>query len=204
MNTEVSAIRVAARVDRLLTAEGLGVSPASLVREATDGALERVVPGVYIGPLQRRSVLTEGAAWTLRHPKVVVGLLTAALYYGLTNAFARGTWLLVPKGASPPRSETVPVHVVQVSPALVEPARDEENGILTVEVHGVKVRVTGPDRTVIDLWRYPRRVSSEFALEALGRRVRAEDFHLPAFARLARPMGAWDKLEPVVQGILLR
>lgn len=203
MNTEASHVRTAARTDRLLTALGLGVSPAALVRGEAEGTLERVVPGVYLGPAHRRSVLTEGAGWTLRHPKAVIGLLTAALYHDLTNAFPRGTWLLVPKGASPPRSETTPVEVVQVSPALVDPEHDEDNGILTVELHDIRIRVTGPDRTVLDLWRYRRRISAEFALEALRRRVRAKDFHLPAFARLARRLGGWERLEPVVQGILL-
>lgn len=202
--TEADTIRRAARRDRLLTADALGVSAAAMVRAEGEGTVERVVRGVYLGVGKPRGPLTEGAAWTLRHPGVVVGLLTAAVLHDLTDAFPRGTWLLVAKGSSPPRSRVVLVEVVQVAPDRVDPAHNAANGIVVVTVHGVKVRVTGPDRTVVDLWRYPRRISAEYALDALRRRVQARGFHLAAFARLARRLDAWDRLEPVVQGVMLR
>jgi hypothetical protein len=62
--------------------------------------------------------------------------------------------------------------------------------------------MTGSDRTTLDLWRYPQRISAEHALEALSRRVRSDDFHVPTFARLARRLGVWAKVEPVVQGLM--
>jgi len=202
--SEAHAIRRAAQRDRLLTANGLQVSAAALVRAAHERTVERVVPGVYLGAEHTRGPLTEAAAWTLRHPGAVVGLLTAAVIHELTDAFPRGSWLLVRKGASPPRSRVVRVQVVQVSPERVDPAHDGENGIVTRQVHGVRVRLTHPDRTVIDLWRYPRRIPVEHALDALRRRIRSQGFHLPAFARLARRLGVWDRLEPIVQGAMLR
>ena len=175
-----------------------------MARMEGEGTLERVIPGVYVGIDQRQHVLIEAAAWTMRHPLAVACLLTAASFHGLVDAFAGGTWLYVPKGSSPPRSVVVPVHAIQTAPRFVAPAADAENGILAVEVHGVAVRVTGADRTVLDLWRYPRRIAAEHALEALRRRVGADDFHLPAFARLGRRLRIWSRVEPVLQGLVLR
>jgi hypothetical protein len=63
------------------------------------------------------------------------------------------------------------------------------------------VRLTGPDRTVIDLWRFPRLVAREHALAALRRRVAAPDFRVPDFARLARHLEAWARIEPVLEGM---
>ena len=175
-----------------------------MARMSQEGVLDRIVPGVYLGARHERQPLTEAAAWTLKHPHAVVCLLTAATHHDLTDSFAGGTWIYVPKGSSPPRSRAVPVHAIQTARKYIDPDHDGDQDITAVELHGVRLRVTGPDRTTIDMWRYPRRVSAEHALEALRRRARADDFSPPTFARLARRLGAWTKLEPVLQGLVLR
>jgi hypothetical protein len=197
-------IQAAAASDRLWRAADLGVSAAAMSRMSREGTLERVVPGVYLGAKHSLHPLTEAAAWTVKHPDAVACLLTAAIHHDLTDAFAGGTWLYVPKGSSPPRSGVVLVHVIQTAPKYIDPAHDDANDIISLELHGVRLRMTGLDRTTLDLWRYPQRISAEHALEALRRRVRSDDFHVPTFARLARRLGVWAKVEPVVQGLMLR
>jgi predicted transcriptional regulator of viral defense system len=203
--TEHEVIRVgAASSSQLLTAASLDVHPSAMSRLEREGVIRRVIPGVYVGIDHPAHALIEAAAWTMKHPQAVVALLTAAVFHDLTDAFARGTWLYVPFGTSPPRSRVVPVHVVQIAPRLVDPDLDNGNGIVRVEVHGVTVRITNPDRTTLDLWRYPRRISREYALDALRRRVDADGFQMPKFARLGQHLGVWDKIEPVAQGLVMR
>lgn len=203
--THHDTIRLAAKEsDRLLAPNDLGVTVDAMARVAAEGTIERVIAGVYVGAEHDLHPLIEAAAWTKRHPQAVACLLTAAVHHGLTDAFAGGVWLFVPKGSSPPRSVASPVHVVQTAPRFVDPTADPENGISTRTVHGVQLRITDPDRTVLDLWRYPRRIAAEHALEALRRRFGADDFHLPAFGRLGRRLGVWSRLDPVVQGLALR
>jgi predicted transcriptional regulator of viral defense system len=203
--TEHEAIRMGAAASaRLLTPAQLDVSASAMARLEDEGVLRRVITGVYVGAHHPTHPLIEAAAWTLKHPKAVACLLTAAVYHDLTDAFARGTWLFVPFGASPPRSRVTPVHVLQVALRLVDPDLDDEMGIEAVSVHGVTVRLTSPDRTTLDLWRYERRISREYALDALRRRVGAPDFEMPRFARLARRLQVWNKVEPVAQGLVLR
>lgn len=196
--------RGAASSARLLTAAELDVHSSAMARLEQEGAIERIIPGVYIGSSHPRHPLIEVAAWTLRHPEAVACLLTAAVYHNLTDAFPRGVWLFVPLGTPPPRSRVAPVHVVQVAPRFVDPETDAENGIQRLEVHGVEVRITGPDRTTLDLWRYPNHVSREYALDALRRRMRENGFQMYTFARLARRLGVWDRVEPVAEGMSLR
>ena len=203
--TEHDTIRTSASSSAcLLTAEGLGVHPSAMARLEHQGVLRRLAPGVYVGATHPTHPLVEVAAWTLRHPSVVAGLLTAAVHHDLTDAFARGTWMFVPLGTSPPRSRVAPVHVVQTALRFVDPETDAENGIETLTVHGVDVRLTGPDRTTLDLWRHPRRIPQEYALDALRRRVKNEGFEMPRLARLARRLGVWRRIEPVLQGLVLR
>lgn len=203
--TQHETIRQAAKAtDRFLSAENLGVSAAAMARMESAGVLQRLAPGVYLGVAHRQHGLAEAAAWTVRYPRAVVCLLTAAIHHGLTDAFGRGTWLFVPKGTSVPRSRSGGLQVVQVVPRLVDPGHDHENGIMVVHVHGMDLRVTDPDRTVLDLWRYPLRVASEHGLEALHRRVSATDFDLPRFARLGRRLGSWNRIQDLVQGMIIR
>ena len=189
---------------RLLTAAELGVHSSAMARLEQEGAIERIIPGVYIGMSHSRHPLIEVAAWTLRHPLAVACLLTAAVYHNLTDAFPRGVWLFVPLGTPPPRSRVAPVHAVQVAPRFVDRETDAENGIERLEVHGVQVRITGPDRTTLDLWRYPNHVSREYALDALHRRMHEKGFQMYTFASLARRLGVWDRVEPVAEGMSLR
>lgn len=202
--TEHETIRRSASSAHLLTAETLGVHPSAMARLTQEGTLERVAPGVYVGTAHSLHPLIEVAGWTLRHPQVVASLLTAAVFHDLTDAFARGTWLFIPFGNSPPRSRVMTVHTVQVVPRLVVRENDAENGIETIMVHGTEVRITGRDRTTLDLWHYPNHISREYALDALRRRLREPGFQMPGFARLARRLGVWDRVEPVVQGMMLR
>lgn len=200
----IDAIRNAAENDTLLTATAVGVPPDAMARANHDGVIERVIPGVYIGAQQQQHPLTEAAAWTVKFPSAVTCLLTAAAFHELTDAFSRGTWLFVGKGESRPRSRVVTVHAVQTAPRFIAIEHDEKNGIAHEQVHGVDVRITGPDRTTLDLWRFPHHIPQEYALDALRRRVRSGDFNLPRFARLGSRLEVWTKIEQLVQGLMLR
>lgn len=195
------AISDAKKQRALLRASDLGVPAYALVHAEAGGAIERVVQGVYLPSGARRELLTEAAAWCLRQPASVCAMLTAAAHHDLTDAFEQGTWLFVPKGASPPRSSVSVVRTMVLSPLLLV-GDDAELGIETVVVHRVPMRITGADRTVLDLWRYPKVVAREHALAALRRHTRRKGFRLPVFARIAKRIGVWKTVEPVLQGML--
>lgn len=190
-------IRKAAQVDQLLAASDFGVKVHLLKHAQRTGLVVRVVPGVYLGATHQRGLLTEAAGWTLKHPGVVVSLLTAAHFHGLVD-HSDTTWLQVPKGSSVPRSWRTPVQVKIAVPHFLT----DNMGIERVVVHGVVVRITGPDRTVIDLWRCPH-IPEVTALEALRRRVRARGFVNYTFYALAKRLRAWHHLDGLIQGLTL-
>jgi len=160
--------------------------------------MERVIDGVYLPADAIQDELTVAAAMKLRHPHVVVGLLTAAVFHRLTSAFAGATWLLVPRGNTPPSSKWPPVRTVRVQPWLLQ----RNLGIQTVVRHGVEVLITNPDRTVIDLFRHGRHVDLEYALEALRTLIHSEDFNRRRFAKLADQLRAWNKIKPRIAEVL--
>lgn len=78
-----------------------------------------------------------------------------------------------------------------MAPRCIDPAGGVGRGISTLEVHGVGLRPTDPDRTALDLGK-------------LRRRVQSADLVLPRFARLGRHLGVWGRVEPVGQGMMAR
>ncbi|MFT5685106.1 MAG: hypothetical protein ACI8RZ_006053 [Myxococcota bacterium] len=177
-----------------------GVSNQDTSLASRSGLIDRIAPGVYLGREHLRHPLVQVAAWQLRRSDVVGGLLTMAVYYDLVDAFARGTWMLIPTGSTVLRSPGV--VVVKAAPRLLDRKHDRKNGIVTLNIHGVPTRVTDEDRTVLDLWRSQRRISYEHALTALRRRVRQPSFRPPRFARLAERLDVWHRLEPYVAGMM--
>ena len=177
-----------------------GVSDQDVSLASRRGLIDRIAPGVYLGREQLRHPLVQVAAWQLRRPDAVGGLLTMAVYYGLVDAFARGTWMLIPTGSTVLRSSGI--IVVKAAPPLLTRKHDGKNGIVTLDIHGVPTRVTDEDRTVLDLWRSQRRISYEHLLTALRNRVRQSSFRPARFARLAERLGVWHRIEPYVAGMM--
>lgn len=201
---EIQRIReVVADRDELFWADKLGISDSAMARLSDEGVLERLAPGIYVPAIVPVGTLSAAAAWTVRFPASVACALTTAVHHDLTTAWERGTWLAVQTGTTLPRSQVFPVNAVQVAARWLAPDDDVENGIETLVIHGQSIRFSGPDRTVVDLWRLTRRVSYEHAVEALRMRRATPGFSVSAFARLAQRMRVWGRVGPVLEGMML-
>lgn len=187
--------RSAARRGFLLESLDVDVPTSILSRLASLGELNRVRRGVYLGAGIEPHPLAEAAAVAKKTPRAVVGLLTALEFYGLTTAWPDGIWVLAPRSQNVPRGERL--HVVRVGRNLLEPRL----GIDDLVIHGVHVRITSPTRTVLDCWKYTRRVSPTIALEALQELRASEHWDGRALVRLARRLSLWTRLRPYVEAI---
>ncbi|MBT3328093.1 MAG: hypothetical protein HN396_17855 [Gemmatimonadales bacterium] len=188
-------MRRAAKLGLLLESRDLDVPNAILSRLASQGELDRIRRGVYLGASIEPHPLSEAAAVVKKTPRAVVGLLTALEYYRLTTAWPDGIWVLTPRNQNPPREERL--HVVRVRPDFLNPTL----GINELEIHGVDVRLTSPTRTVLDCWKHTRRVSRTIALEALQELRSSEHWDGRALVRLARRLDLWTRLRPYVEAL---
>jgi len=188
-------VREAAERGLLIESRDLGVPSAILSRLASYGELERVRRGVYLGAQIDPHPLLEAAAVLKRVARGVTGLLTALEYYRLTTAWPDGIWILVPRDQNTPQGEEL--QVVRVRSDLL----DESLGIDEIEVHGVTVRITNPTRTLLDCWKYTRRVSPTVALEALHQLRGSKHWDGRELYRLAQRLGLWVRLRPYVEAI---
>lgn len=131
-------------------------------RRLAAGALQRVMPGVLI---DSGELLTEESLMSLlgsRQPAAVMNLVSALHHYGLTTQIPDALSVALPRGVRMPRVYGYPVQVWHTTPALLaDCSRDEEGP------HG-RYRVTSPERTVVDCFKYRNKIGLSIFLEALA------------------------------------
>lgn len=173
-----------------------GVPAVTLTRLVARKTLERVDRGTYRlaeAPHEERQSFAEVA---VRVPNGIVCLISAAEFHGLTVHNPPEVWVGLPRGARHPSIAYPPVRIVywRNEAAL-------KDGVEELTVAGVKVKITSPARTVVDLFRFRNRsVGREIALEAI--RAYAES-GLPEgeLHALARALGAERAMAPYFEAM---
>ena len=131
-------------------------------RRLSAGALKRVMPGVLIDSLE---MVTEESLMSLlsaRQPAAVMNLVSALHKHGLTTQIPDALSVALPRGVRMPRVYGYPVQVWYTTPVLLADCTREEEG-----PHG-KYRVTTPERTVVDCFKYRNKIGLSIFLEALA------------------------------------
>lgn len=123
-----------------------GVATATIQRALAAGWLEKVSRGTY---RRKGAAFEDGEALAelaVRAPAGVVCLHSAAAWHGLGEAQPHLVWMAVPHALKPPAVEWPRVRWVRWRRTAAFDA-----GIVERIICGVKVRVTSPARTVIDM-----------------------------------------------------
>ncbi len=177
----------------------LGVPRAHLQRLCARGDLIRVGRGVYRGADSETTELASVAEVAKRAPQVVMCLLTALQFHGLTTELPHEVWVLIHNRARTPRIQGQRLHVVRASGAAAT------YGVEVRAIEGVEVRVTSPAKTVADCFRYRDHVGLEVALAALrdyrrkGRGRRG--FSVDAVVEAARADRVYSVVRPYLEAL---
>jgi len=134
-----------------------GVQPQALADALDAAVIVRSAPGVYhLADLDTPPALLAIATASVRAPRAVVCLTTAAYVGGLLEDAPSTTWIALPLGSRTPQQDGGNEQVVRWSyrGAL-------EVGLTRETICGVEVTLTDPARTVVDLFRYARYVGGE-------------------------------------------
>ena len=122
------------------------------------GEVERVSRGLYRlrdAPLDELETI---ASVSKRIRGAIVCLLTALHIHGIGTQAPRAVWIAIDRKARKPHVPELPVRVVRFSGAMLR------YGIQTREVLGVPIRLTSPARTVVDCFRYRKKIGLDVAL----------------------------------------
>ena len=173
-------------------AEAAGISYAQLRRMEGLGLVEREGWGLYRRTEADITRHFTVAAVCARAPQAVVCLLTALEVYDIGTQMPRHVWIAIPHKARVPAFGRLPVRITRFSGASLS------YGVVHTEFEGVPAKITTPARTVVDCFRFRRKIGLEPALEALHE-VLDEDKATPGqIRRAAEACGARSLVEPAL------
>jgi predicted transcriptional regulator of viral defense system len=131
-----------------------------------DGRVERVGPGLYRLADVEATEMETIAMVASAVPHAIVCLLSALRVHEIGTQSPHQVWLAIDRKARKPARLPAKVSIVRFSGPMLT------YGVVTQSMQGVSVRLTNPARTVVDCFRYRRKVGLDVALEALRDAVR--------------------------------
>jgi predicted transcriptional regulator of viral defense system len=183
---------------RVRDAAELGVHSSTITRLTRTGALERVGPGRYRLPTNRRAtehhdLVTVASAV----PTSVVCLLSALHYHRIGTQLPHEVWIAVSRGSRVPRLEAPPVRVVNISRALFD------IGVEHRRIEGQDVKIYSLARTVADCFRFRNTIGLDVALEALSEAWRSKRLNLDELSRIAKRLRVQRVIQPYLETVVL-
>jgi predicted transcriptional regulator of viral defense system len=159
------------------------------------GQIERVGPGLYrvadVEATEMETIVMVASA----APHAIVCLLSALRVHGLTTQSPREVWLAIDRKARKPRRFPAAVRIVRFSEQMLS------YGVVTQYLQGVSVRLTTPARTVVDCFRYRRKVGLDVAMEALRDAVRSRKASVSEIDRAAEVCRIGTVIAPYLEAL---
>ena len=171
----------------------LGVSFRELQELVSSGAVERVRRGIYrlsdAEPSEHETIAMVAVAI----PNAIVCLLSALSFYGIGTQSPHEVWIALDRKARRPVYPGTRVRIVRFSKAMLS------FGVLTRKILGVSVHITSPARTVVDCFRYRKKLGLDLAIEALRDTVRSRNATVDEIVRAAEACHARTVLRPYLE-----
>ncbi len=142
-------------------AEAAGIPYDHLRRMEGAGLVEREGWGLYRRTDADFTERHDLAAVCARVPNGIVSLITALSVHEIGTQIPFGFWIAIPHGHRTPTMGGVRLNVTRFSGSSLR------YGVVETEFEGVPARITTPARTVVDCFRFRRKVGLDVALEAL-------------------------------------
>jgi predicted transcriptional regulator of viral defense system len=159
--------------------EGIGISYSDLQRSVAAGNVEKVGKGLYrlanTRPDERETIAMIASAV----PAGIVCLLSALRFHGIGTQAPHEVWLALDRKARKPVRLPARVRLFRFSGAMLA------YGVQEHQILGVPVRITSPARTVVDCFRYRRKIGLDVALEALRETLHARKATVDEIMRAA-------------------
>ncbi|MDO4954720.1 MAG: type IV toxin-antitoxin system AbiEi family antitoxin [Akkermansia sp.] len=134
---------------------------STLYRRLAAGTLQRVMPGVMIGAAEMLTAERLMSLLNGQQPAAAMNLISALHHYDMTTQIPDALSVALPRGVRIPRVHGFPVQVWYTTPKLLEGC------IVEARCKYGAFRVTTPERTVVDCFKYRNKIGLAIFLEAL-------------------------------------
>jgi len=151
----------------------IGVSIRQLQRLVKEGAVEKLGRGLYRLADAELTEFETIAMVASAVPGAIMCLLTALRVHEIGTQLPHEIWVALDRDRRKPRHPPAALRVVRFSGAMLT------YGVTTRAMLGVPVSITSPARTVVDCFRFRKKIGMDVAMEALrdavGTRVATTD-----------------------------
>jgi predicted transcriptional regulator of viral defense system len=181
-----------------------GITGTAISRMKENGLVVQLARGLYQlpnAPLDANHDLAEAAK---RVPKGVVCLVSALAFHGLTDTIPARVWMAIGPKDRRPRVENPLLQIVRFRGNALR------TGIQEHTIERVAVRIYGPAKTVVDLFRYRQSAGRRYqnspglnlALEGLREALRQRKATPAEIARYANEAGIWKIVQPYLAAMI--
>jgi predicted transcriptional regulator of viral defense system len=174
----------------------LGLSHYQLLRMLAEGRVERVGRGLYRLADVEATEMETIAMVASAVPHAIVCLLSALRIHEIGTQSPHQVWLAIDRKARKPTRLPVRTNIVRFSGPMLT------YGVVTQSMQGVPVRLTNPARTVVDCFRYRRKVGLDVAMEALRDTVRRRKATISEIDRAAEVCRIRSIIGPYLEALL--
>lgn len=173
----------------------MGVTFRGLKQLVADGEVEQVGAGLYRVASAAASEFEALAMVSSQAPAAIVCLLSALRFHAIGTQSPADVWIALDRKARRPTRLPTRVRVVRFSgPMLVY-------GVVTKDILGVPVRITSPARTVVDCFRYRKKLGMDVAAEALRDAIRTRKASVDEIVRAAEACRASTVIAPYLEAL---
>lgn len=182
-------------VVRSMELEQAGLTRSAIRRLATQGILERLGWGIYRIVASEPSEHFTTAVVCKRVPQAIVCLISALSIHEIGTQIPHEVWIAIDSRSHRPKLGDLPVRIVRFSGTALR------YGIQERTVQGVAIRITSPARTVVDCFRYRRKIGLDVALEALKEALRGRKATMDQIVRAAEACRALNVMRPYLESL---
>jgi predicted transcriptional regulator of viral defense system len=194
-----SKVEMLARKLGVLRASDLdseGLARKYLSSLVAEGVLTRDGRGLYRHVDHDTSANIAFALAALRHPHSVICLLSALRYYEIGTQNPWEVWIAIDRKARKPRMDYPPLRVVRYNTDNLGP------GLVTHLIDDVTVRMTTPERTIADCFKYRNKIGIDVCTEALREALKRRGFSIETLTEQARLCRVFNVIRPYIEAHL--
>jgi predicted transcriptional regulator of viral defense system len=184
-------------VFRTRDAEGQGITRTYLLELEKRGEVERLARGIWAlagyEPSENHSLAIVGVAV----PEARICLLTALRFHGLTTQNPHEIWIAVGVKDWKPKLKFPPLRVNRFSGAAWDLGLEEHR------VDGVPIKVYSVAKTIVDLFRYRKKIGIDVGLEALREGWRVNRFTMDEIVPIARACRMQRIMHPYLESLVV-
>ena len=176
--------------------ENTGIKRITISRLVSAGKIRRLGRGLYCLPDYRPNEHGDFALIATRIPGVLICLLSALRYHGLTTQAPSEVWIALDRNTRTPRFDFPNLRVVRFGHEALT------YGMETKTIEGVKIRITTIEKTIADCFKYRNKVGLDVALEALRDAVQKRSLDRDELWRCAKIDRVTNVIRPYLEALV--